>query len=131
MNRVVVRFQDGSTRTGYTSEFLPAKDSFHLTPLSASADPKPESVRVADLKALFFVKDFRGNPAHREQPLQPGQSVQGRKIEVTFQDGEVLTGTTQGYQAGRPGFFIVPADADSDDERCFVVAAATQDVQLV
>ncbi len=28
----------------------------------------------------------------------------GRKIKVVFKDGEVLAGTTTGYQPGRPAF---------------------------
>lgn len=49
---------------------------------------------------------------------------------MTFKDGEVLVGTTQGYQPGRPGFFLEPADRASNIERCFVVAAATREVSF-
>jgi hypothetical protein len=55
----------------------------------------------------------------------------GRKIQVAFKDGELMLGTTQGYQPNRPGFFVVPADAQSNIERCFVVTAATQEVKFV
>jgi hypothetical protein len=48
----------------------------------------------------------------------------GRKIGVVFKDGEVLVGTTQGYDRSRPGFFVVPADAESNDERVYVRLAA-------
>ena len=55
------------------------------------------------------------------------QSIQ--EIEVDrLPDGEVLVGTTTGYQPGRPGFFLVPADGDANIERCYVVTAATKDV---
>lgn len=57
--------------------------------------------------------------------------VPGRKIRVVFEDGEVLLGTTQGYDASRPGFFIIPADAASNNERCFVVRIATREVTFV
>ncbi len=36
-----------------------------------------------------------------------------------------MVGTTQGYQPGRVGFFVAPADPHSNTERCFVIAAAT------
>jgi Family of unknown function (DUF6982) len=57
--------------------------------------------------------------------------VVGRRIRVVFSDGEEITGTTQAYQPGRVGFFIVPADVHSNTERCFVVAAATREVVLL
>ena len=57
--------------------------------------------------------------------------VSGRKIRVVFSDGEILIGTTQGYTPGRAGFFVVPADAATNEERCFVIAAATREVNLV
>jgi hypothetical protein len=57
--------------------------------------------------------------------------VVGRKIRVDFQDGETLTGTTQGYDPSRPGFFVIPADAGSNNERCFVVTRATAQVSFV
>jgi len=42
-----------------------------------------------------------------------------------------MVGATQGYQPGRPGFFLIPADAQSNNERCFVVTAATQEVSFL
>jgi hypothetical protein len=50
---------------------------------------------------------------------------------VTFKDGEVLVGTTQGYQPGRKAFFLVPADRESNTERCFVIAAAAQNISFL
>ena len=42
-----------------------------------------------------------------------------------------MVGTTQGYNPGRPGFFLIPADPQSNNERCFVVTGATQEVALL
>jgi hypothetical protein len=50
---------------------------------------------------------------------------------VVFKDGEVLVGTTLGYQPGRPGFFLLPVDPASNMERCFVVARATEKISFV
>jgi hypothetical protein len=50
---------------------------------------------------------------------------------VKFKDGEVMVGTTVGYQKGRPGFFLVPADADANTERCYVVSAATREISFL
>ena len=55
----------------------------------------------------------------------------GRKISVLFQDGELMVGTTQGYQPDRSGFFIVPADSRSNIERCFVITKAAKEVKFI
>ena len=131
MNKVVVRYQDGRLLKGFTGDFFPNKDFFHLALDEGGQGAKPVEVRTADLKAVFFVKDFRGNPQHEERRAFDGsRAVVGRKIQVMFKDGEQLLGTTQGYQPGRPGFFIVPADGQSNIERCYVISAATKAVSF-
>jgi hypothetical protein len=117
---------------GSTSDFVPAKESFHVAPADAAKGSKPALVHVKDLKAIFFVKDFAGRPDYTPtNEFAGGRSPAGRKIRVVFADGEVIVGTTQGYQPGRPGFFMVPADQDVNIERCYVVTAATSDVTLL
>jgi hypothetical protein len=129
---VVARYQDGRVLKGVTNDFLPAKDRFHLVPLESAPGSKPVEVLIADLKALFFVRDFAGDPQHKESgEFDPAKAAGGRKIRVLFKDGETLVGTTQGYQPGRPGFFVIPADAKSNNERCFVVSVATREVSFL
>ena len=91
---------------------------------------RPVKVLVSDLKAVFFVKSLIGNAAYDERK-EFGGPVQGRKVQVTFKDGEVLVGSTQGYQADRPGFFLVPADPQSNNDRIYVVARAVQTVSFL
>jgi hypothetical protein len=131
-NQIVVRYQDGKIIKGHTSDFLPAKPTFHLSIFDAPPGNAPVEVRVSGVKAIFFVKDFAGNSEHKDvQEFSAVKSAGGRKITVLFKDGETMTGTTQGYDPKRPGFFIVPADADSNNDRCFVVAGATEKVSFV
>lgn len=133
MHRIVARCQDGRVLKGFTTDFLPAKDHFHMV-LEEQSAGKPMEIRVPELKALFFVKSFAGDPSHRRsnEPA-PGAKVMGRRIRVVFNDGEVMVGTTQGYDKSRPGFFIVPLDLDAggNNERCFVVASATKEVGFI
>jgi hypothetical protein len=132
VNKVVVRFADGRVVKGMTADFVPTKDLFHVRESGESAGAKPVEVNKSDLKALFFVKDFDGDPDHSESnEFDPGQPPAGRRIQVVFKDGEVLVGTTTGYQPGRPGFFLVPADAGSNIERCYIVTAATKEVAFL
>jgi len=117
---------------GTTGDFAPTKEAFHVAVMDAPLNTRPVRVEVRDLKAVFFVKNFAGRPDYRpRQEFDPARPVLGRKIKVVFKDGELLVGTTQGYTPGRPGFFMTPADADSNIERCFVVAASTQDITFL
>ena len=132
MNKVVVRFADGRVLKGTAADFFPGKDLFHVSPVGDPEGHGTVAVRVAELKAVFFVKDFAGNPEYRER-LEPDalHPALGRRIKVVFDDGEVVEGTTTGYQPTRPGFFVEPADPGSNNERCYVVAAATRKVSLL
>jgi hypothetical protein len=130
-NKVVARFADGRVLKGSTADFVTTKDQFHLSTAGAARGTKPVPVQLSELKALIFVKDFAGNPRHEEAREFGASSPAGRRIRVVFKDGEVLVGTTLGYQPGRPGFFLVPVDPASNMERCFVVARATDKISFV
>ena len=131
-NKVVVRFQNGNVMKGFTADFMPNKDVFHLTPGDAQPGSPPLRVSIKDCKALFFVKDFEGDPKYDEKKeFDPARNLGGRKIKVVFKDNEILIGTTQGYQPDRPGFFLFPADPQSNNERSFVVSAATKEVSFL
>ncbi len=129
MNRVVARYIDGHVLKGTTVDFSASRETFHITdPISVQGWERTE-VTMRDLKALFYVKDFDGDPAHVDKkslPSRPPEWEQG--VVVTFDDGEILVGTTQRYQGTGYGFFLVPSDAQSNNERCFVVEEATRDV---
>lgn len=128
-NRVVARFRDGRLVKGVTSDFLPARDLFHVAPEGGGA---PVTVWHADLKAVFFVRNFVGNRYHlARNEFEAGKLAIGKKIRVVFEDGEVLVGTTQSYHPGRPGFFVVPADPAVNTERCYVIVAATREVDFL
>jgi hypothetical protein len=132
MNKVVARFADGRVVKGMTANFFPNKEIFHVSVEAAPDGEQPLEINTNDLKALFFVKDFKGDPQHKEgNEFDPSHPPAGRRIKVVFNDGEVLVGTTTGYQPNRPGFFIVPADTSSNIERCYVVAAATKEVSFL
>jgi hypothetical protein len=131
-NKIVARYQDGHVVKGYTSNFMPNKNVFHLVPLDAPAGSKPLDVYVNVLKAVFFVKDFTGDKQYQEKKtFDTTKPIMGKKIKVVFKDGEELIGTTQGYQAGRSGFFVFPADMQCNLDRVFVFSAATRQVSFI
>ena len=132
VNKAVARLANGKMIKGTTADFFPGKDVFHVTESAAAPGTKALEVFTKDMKALFFVKDLAGNPQHvKTNEFNASQPVVGRKIKVVFKDGEVLIGTTTGYQPGRPGFFLVPADAGSNNERCYVVTASAKEISFL
>ena len=130
-NRIVVRYADGTVIKGTTADFSPGRPSFHVALSASGSAPEVIEILLTQLKAVFFVKDFTGNSTYNEMKTFAAGAVQGRKIEVEFADGEKLVGTTMGYQPDRPGFFLVPADPKSNNERCYIVKTAVKDVRFL
>ena len=64
-NKIVIHHLDGRLEKGVTTDFFPNKETFHITQTAPGS--KPAEVRVSDLKAIFFVKDFGGNPNYNNK----------------------------------------------------------------
>jgi hypothetical protein len=104
LNKVVVAYLDGRRSRGCVYDFSPLKDTFRLVSESGSLQHKSE-VELKDLKAVFFVRDFRGNSKYKESKrFEEGKP--GRKIEVTVSDGEKVIGRTQAYNPKSKGFCV-------------------------
>jgi hypothetical protein len=129
--KVVVAYLDGRRLKGYTNDFSPVRDQFFLFP--EGTDPKPGGrgtpVRLAELKAVFFVKDFAGSSAQREAP-DPAQLL-GRKMGITFADGEKLIGSSVAYNPRNLGFFVQPVDSADNNERIFVINRNVKQVKVL
>jgi len=109
--KVVARFADGRVVKGSTQDFAPHKDTFHI---HEDGGEGPVLIERDTLKALFFVKTFEGDRHHVETRSFDGARGQGKKMLVTFADSESLTGFTMGYSRERPGFFLIPTDAETE-----------------
>jgi hypothetical protein len=129
--KTVVHYKNGNILKGFTSDFQPHREVFQL---AATDGPEAAVVEVwtPDVMAVFFVKDLAGNPRRVDSNLfDPDRPVVGRAVRVLFKDGELLVGSTDSYDPARKGFFFVPADANSNIERCYVVVAATQEIAFL
>jgi hypothetical protein len=126
INKVVVRFKDGSIKKGTTSDFFPNRVVFHLK----SATEEILDVNIEELKAVYFVKNYEGDKERVDKYMDnvPGG---GRKVEIKFSDGEMLIGYTQGYAPNRSGFFVTPADLKSNNDRIYIITSATEKVTFV
>jgi hypothetical protein len=129
MNRAVVAFLDGQRLKGYILNFSPLKDSFKLFPNEPTQKQPGSDIFIKDLKAIFFVKDFAGNPDYKKAPRDDGPK-HGRKIGVTFKDGEELSGTTEAYNLQKLGFFMFPLGKDGNNLRVFVINRNVRQVKM-
>jgi hypothetical protein len=128
-SRLVVACLDGRRLKGYVFNFSPLRESFRLFPEANSPPEAGVNLELASLKALFFVKDFTGNPQYTEHYDVNGG--RGRKLEVTFKDGEKIIGATEAWNPLKPGFFLFPADVRTNNLRIFVVNRNVAQVRVL
>lgn len=127
--KVVVRYVSGNLLKGLTRDFFPNKDRFHVIPTDRPLD-NPIEVMIHHLKAVFVVRDFAGDPGYVERKeYSKEDSPYGVPLEVTFRDGEVMMGSSMGFDLKRQGFFITPVDPMSNNLRVFVVTSAVKRIR--
>lgn len=125
---IVARFLDGRIVKGTTQDFLPNKPIFHVYEGGDESSAALE-ISVDSLKAVFFVKSFEGRKEHVPNYSFEKTKGYGRKCVVKFPDGETIGGYTSGYSRDRPGFFLIPAEADCNNARIFIVNKSVQDIR--
>jgi len=129
-SKLVVRYLNGYVVKGHTLDFSSTKDSFHISPID---DPGVTiEVRLNQIKGVFFVRDFAGHSENDERKeYGAGLKIIGKKLQVTFNDGEVLTGVAEVYMPNRKGFVLFPGDKNSNAEKVFVVNSAIKEVKFM
>ena len=131
-NKLVVKYKDGKILKGWSTDFKPNKDVFHLHHAGEDSG-EILVIEISSLKAVFFVKDYTGDKNYqkvRTFKRQPEGTPTERKIIIIFKDGENFYGTTHSYNQQRKGFFAYPIDPGDNNERVFVVAPAIESVKL-
>ncbi len=129
-HRVVLRYLDGQLLRGYSNDFSADRAYLQFCPsVSCPADERM-LVPIGRLKAVFFVRDLLGD-RERVDPQTFDHTPRGRRVQVTFHDGEVLTGSTLNYKPNGQGFFILPANSRGNNIRAYVVAAAIKHMRFV
>ena len=119
-NKVVVACLDGRRVKGFVYNFSAVRDSFTVFHFDDSHQKSAVEIGMKEAKAVFFVKDFTGNREYQDIS-RPDLPKHGRKIEVTFADGEKLIGSTEAYNPAKLGFFMFPIDPKSNNARIFVI----------
>ncbi len=130
--KVIAKYRDGRMVRGTTNNFGPGCASFHVIPLDGRPS-RPVEVCVPELKAMFVVRDLHGNPRRPKQSrfLPNSPAPYGKKLEVTFVDGEVIEGVSLNYDPEAQGFFLHPADTNGNNLRIYVVNDAVKGVRFL
>ncbi|MEZ5288766.1 MAG: hypothetical protein R2712_29000 [Vicinamibacterales bacterium] len=93
-NRIVARYADGRVLKGTTQDSRPPPDAFHV--IQSEGGGRPVDVIIAELKAVFFVKDLIGNSAYSELEDFSRSGHRSERCGVTFAGAEeVLVGDTR------------------------------------
>jgi hypothetical protein len=129
-HRVVLRSMDGQLLHGYSNDFYPDRTCFQFSPRIGCPAGERMLVPIGRLKAVFFVRDLRGD-RQRVDAQAFDHKPRGRKVQVTFRDGEVMTGSTLTYKPNAQGFFLVPATTQDNNVRVYVVTAAVRHIRFV
>lgn len=130
MNKLVIHLVNGEIAKGYSSNFAPHKPSFHLK-LAGEGPVCIEHVFFDKLKAVFFVKNFRGDPSTIDSHNFTSAPVSGKHLVVYFYDGEKFYGVSDTVHRDRTGFFINPIDPNSNIIRAFVINSFIEKIEFV
>ena len=129
-SKLVVKYLDGRLVKGFSQDFHPSRAHFHIARSIQSAPLPPALVPISQLKAVFFVRDFAGDPTYMERKSFD-DTAPGRRIEVTFLDDEVMVGSTLSYRPEGGGFFLTPADSRGNNLRVFIGRSAVRYIRYL
>lgn len=128
-NKIVVHDKSGNILKGTTADFLPKKSLFHLA-VGGVQSEEVQKIFMDNLKAIFFVKDFVGDKHYKETKEFSECLTAGKRIRAMFRDGEIVFGYTHALNLNQPGFFLVPTDPQSNNERIFIVFSALSTLEV-
>jgi hypothetical protein len=129
LGKVIVRTRDKRIFRGFSKSEL-INDKVHVI----DAKGNQQEFDLEDLKAVFFVKDFDGDPSYREVRFVRGSAVaQWLWAQATFFDGEVIEGRLRNGMSlfDSRGVFLWLSDEEANNEVVFVVRSALRDFRIV
>jgi len=127
----VVRFKDGRRLRGTFYSMDLNDEGFNFVALGRhGATQDRVHVRFSDLKAVFQVRDLRGNRRHLPRYATPSVNDPD-EAAVYFTDGEVIRGHITGHWGPHdPRFYLVPRDADDNNVLVIVESSAVERVEV-
>lgn len=126
--KIVVHMKDGTIHKGLTQDFRPEKDDFYLLP--AEGGGIPIRIELESMKAMFYVRDYVGNADFVARRDFESALREGKKVVLTFTDGEEMWGTVTELPEDSAGFYFYPADGEDNNIRIFVIRSSLKDMRL-
>ncbi len=129
LRKVVVRTRGGEAIPGFANQAL-IKNTLEII----TNKGQEQTFSLEDLKAVYFVKDFEGNPGYDEIKFlteEPTGSMLW--VRLKFCDGEVQEGkiTNDLELVCAPGFFLWPLDRDTNNECVYVIKSSLQSFSIL
>jgi hypothetical protein len=137
-DKLVAHFKDGAVARGYSRDFSPESEIFHLMSWDGEVTSS-RKIQMDQLKALFHVKTWGSPNGHRERrrefPTPPAPpevpAEKAARTIVEFYDGEEIWGYADGYHSPAPGFFLFPVDPEDNNRKIFVVRSSLVNIQFL
>jgi hypothetical protein len=137
-SKLVAHFKDGHVTKGFSRDFDPSRDSFHLIRREGEVAASQE-IHLEDLKALFHVKTWGRKDKHAglvagfpsQKRSSKGTKATLVKTVLEFYDGEKIYGYSFDYDPNHQGFYVVPADPSDNNRTIYVVHSALVNIQFV
>jgi hypothetical protein len=98
------------------------------------SDNTIREIPIHSTKAIFFVKDFEGDPQSKNLRFHRGTPItRGVWIGVEFMDGEVMEGLVHNALQFlvEPGFFMSPSNPYSNNRLVYVVKSWLKEFRVL
>ncbi|HEY2934586.1 MAG TPA: hypothetical protein VGK99_22850 [Acidobacteriota bacterium] len=129
LGKVIVRTCQGTVVSGFSREDK-IKDCVKVI----TRDGKEEIFTPEDLKAIFFVKDFQGDPKYEEVDFLTKQPISEKLwVRVVFFDGETLEGAVKndGELLNSLGLYLRLSDHDANNELAYIPKSAIKALTIL
>jgi hypothetical protein len=129
-HKVVAHFLNGRLVKGSSTSIALDRPICHVL----TQDQGVVVVPLSDLKALFLVKDLKGDRTYRDhQVIGPAdrRATGAKRLKITFRDGEELVALAPTYEGTRQFFYVLPADPNSNNIRILVNRKAVTSVVVL
>ena len=136
-HKVILRFINGKMLKGFIKDLKLTEETLFIEDESNHQ----LKVRLKELKAIFFVKRFEGNPGYQERKNFAGSRQNAKRVFLKFKDGESMIGYIEDQLPWKMGFFlesirdkgfyVVPVDEKSNNIRILVVTSAVKDATSI
>ncbi|MGO8819073.1 MAG: DUF6982 domain-containing protein [Terriglobia bacterium] len=128
--RVVVRRLD----KGLVKGFIDPKGYLASDVGLLDRDGRLVHIAMHDIKAVFFVRDFEGNPDRAERKIfRSRPRLAGLWVRMTFKDAEVLEAILPNnlLEVDAIGFLVTPPDVYSNNLRIFIPRTALTEMEVL